>query len=100
MSTTAGPQEASIRIHPVPTGIGLFLSDDLDLIPGLQRIGERHDTTIHLGTDTAVTDHAVYLIGKIQRRGTDRQVHHIALGGEDVDPILEHLGAQLVDQGA
>src|SRR5574344_325626 len=95
-----GAQETHVRVHPVATGIGLLLGDDLDLIPGLQRVGEGDDAAIHLGADAAVPDHAVYLIGKVERRGPHRQVDHLALGGEDIDPILEHLGAQLVDQRA
>ena len=95
-----GAQEAGVGVHPVAARVRLFLGDHLHLIAGLQRIGERHDAAVNLGAYAAVTDHAVDVIGKIERGGARRQVDDIPFRGEDVDSVLEHLTAQIFQQGA
>lgn len=47
-----------------------------------------------------MADHAVDVIGKIKRGGARRQVDDIPFRGEDVDSVLEHLTAQVFEQGA
>ena len=96
----AGAQEARIGVHPVAARVRLLLGDHLHLIAGLQRVGKGHNAAIHLGPDAAVADHAVDVIGEIERGGPRRQVDDVPLGGEYIDPVLEHLTAQIVQQGA
>ena len=61
---------------------------------------QRHDAPVDLGAAAAMAEGGMHAVGKVQRRRAVRQVDHLALGGEHVDPVLEQLRAHALDQVA
>ncbi len=63
--------------------------EDLDYVPGLQLVGERHDPAVDLRSDAAMADVGVDGIGEVDGRGACRQALDLALRGEDVDLVSD-----------
>ncbi len=87
-------QEAVGRHQPVAAGVGLLAGQDLDAVAAAQAIGQRHDATVDLGAPAAVAHHGVHLVGEIERRGALRQIQHLILRAECIDPVFGQLGIE------
>src|SRR5690606_39726137 len=49
-------------------------------------------------TAATMPDFGVHVVGEVEWRGADRQVHHLALGRERVDAVLDQLAVDLAEQ--
>ena len=88
-----------LRRQPVTTGLGVLCGEDFNAIATAGLESQRHDAPIHLGTTAAMADIGMHQIGEIQHGGTFRQVEHLAPGGQQVDAILDDIGAETGKQG-
>ena len=81
--------------QPVARGSALALGgEDLDDVARAQLVVERDDLAVHARADAAVADLGVHLVGEVERRGAGCERLDFALGREDVDLLLEEVGAQ------
>ncbi len=72
--------------------------EDLDEVPRLERVGERHDAAVDLRADAAVADVRVDVVGEVEGRRAGRQVAHLALGREHVDLVRVEVRAQGLEE--
>ena len=99
-ASAAGGDIAEVRVEPVAARVRLLLGNDFDLIAHLQLIGKRHDAAANFGADAAMTDVAMDMVGKIERRRPRRQVHHVAFRRKDIHPVVKDLAAHFVEHFA
>ena len=86
--------------EPVPRGPPLALGGQhLDDVSGAQLVVQGHDLAVDAGADAAVPDVGVDLVGEVQRGGSRGQRFDLALGGEDIDLVLEeHVDLQALHE--
>ena len=92
-------QEAVVRAEPVAARFGDLAGEDLDAVAAGRLVGERHDAAVDLGPAATMADVGVDDVGEIEHRGPFRQVDHLALRGQQVDPVLDDIGAECGEQG-
>ncbi|MNS73021.1 hypothetical protein D3C72_1064480 [compost metagenome] len=96
-ASTAGGDITEVRVQPVAAWVRLLLGDDFNLVSHPQLVGKGHDAAANFGTDATVADVAVNMISEVERRRAGRQIHHVAFRGKYINPIVEHLAANLVE---
>jgi hypothetical protein len=55
---------------------------------------QRHDPAVDLCADRAMAEVGVHGVGEVDRRRLRRQALDLALRGEDVDLLVEEVGAE------
>ncbi len=84
--------------QPIAARVRFLGGHDLHAVAAAQPVGQRHDTVVDARATAAMPDHGVHVICKIQRRGTLRQIDHLALGGQRVHAVFDQLGIQRAGQ--
>jgi hypothetical protein len=92
-------QEPVLRTEPVAPRRDVLAGEDLHALAAARLMCERHDASVHLGAAAAVAYGGMHVIGEIQHGSAVRQIEHLALGGQQVDAILEQIGAEAGEQG-
>lgn len=90
----AGAHIAEVGVEPVAAGPTLAGGEDLDLLAGLELVGERHDAPIDLGAAAAVANLGMHAVGEVDGRGDTRQVDDVPVRGEHVDTIRRHVAGE------
>src|SRR5579883_2220706 len=72
--------------------------EDLDDVPRLEAVVERHEPAVHLGPGGVVAHVRVDPEGEVHGRGPGRQVDDVALGREDEDLVLEEVDLHRVHE--
>src|SRR5690554_4538075 len=96
---TGGGDKAIVAIEPVTAGRLFPRGKDLDLITGFERLVQGDDATVYLGASAAVAHFGMHTVGEVHGGSALRQVDHVAIGGEYINPILHHISAQHVAEG-
>ncbi len=94
LARTVAGQEAVGRHQPVAARVGLLAGQYLDPVATAQTVSQRYDAAIDLRATAAVANHGVHLIGEIERRGALRQVQHLVLRAQRIDPVLGQFGIE------
>ena len=85
--------------HPVARRAAAALGgQDLDEVAALQPVVQRHDAAVDLRADGAVADVGVHGVGEVDRRRVGRQHLDLALRREDVDLVVEEVGAEGLEE--
>ena len=87
----AGLDEVQVRVEPVAAGTAALGRQDLHLVAALQAVSRLTSLPCTLAPAAAVADLGVDAVGEVDRRRAGGQVDHLALRGEDVDPVLEQV---------
>ena len=78
---------AQARVEPVPAGSRIVGGQNKNLIPGLERVGQRNNAAVHPGTPAGMTNFGMHPVGKIHRRGALGQVYHMAFRRKHIHPV-------------
>ncbi len=88
-----------MRRQPIAARFQDLAGEHLDAVAADRLERQRHDALVDLGTPAAVADIGMNRIGEIEHGRTARQVDHLALRRQQVDAILDNLGAEAREQG-
>ena len=78
--------------------VGVLGGEDLHHLAVLQRALEGDELAVDPGADAAVADLGVDGVGEVHGGRADRQVDHVALGGEDEDLFAGHLEPEGIEE--
>ena len=91
---SAAGQETGAGLQPVTARRRFLAGENLDPLPGLEHLRQRHDPAIHLRATSAVADHAVNGIGEVEHGAALRQVDHLALGRQCVHTVFHQIAVE------
>ena len=94
----AGMNITGIRVEPVSAGMSIGVGQNLNLLTGLQQVGQRYNATIHFGATAFVANFGMDPISKIHRCRPRRQINHMAIGRKHINTIRADIRAQLANQ--
>src|SRR5699024_4336571 len=77
-----GSHIAEAGVEPVATRPALAGGKNLDLLSGLEAIGQRCDAAVDLGAAAAVANLGIHPVGEVDGRGVLGQIDDMAVGGE------------------
>ncbi len=98
VACTHGVEEAMVRVQPVASRLLGLAGEDLDAVAADWLEGQGHDAAIDLGAAAAVADTGVDEVGEVEHGRALGQVHHLPLGSQQVDPVIDDIGAEAGEQ--
>ena len=85
-------------LEPILLGLLLARRDDFHLITAVERMGERDQLVVDLGSDATGSDLGVHAECKVERCGAFGQGEEIAIGRKDKDLLTVEVEFELVNE--